>query len=92
VKRTLVVILTLCLLAVATGAAGHLHEHEADASHDQQHCVIHATLSSPTITGGWVSLLVTLGLLVTFLIELPRVRPAQHSTFRIDCRGPPAGC
>lgn len=94
-RRLFVLPLIVCLFAAASGAAMRLHEIEHDEHdtehhhHDEAHCVIHATLASPAVAGGWTPVLVSLGLIVAFLTELPRLRRPQPAFAWIDCRGPP---
>jgi hypothetical protein len=93
-RRLFVLPLILCLFAAASGAAGYLHEvghdeHDVHHHHDEAHCVIHATLASPSIAGGWTPVPVSLGLIVAVLTELPRVCRSQPTFAWIDCRGPP---
>jgi hypothetical protein len=94
VRRLFVLPVILCLFAAASGAAGFLHEiehdeHDVHHHHDKAHCVIHATLASPSIAGGWTVVLVSLGLIVAFLTELPHVCRAQPAFAWIESRGPP---
>jgi hypothetical protein len=58
--------------------------------HTDANCVIHAMLHAPLLTGGWVPLLVCLGLFVAFLTQLTPPVPSRRPLVRIDCRGPPA--
>lgn len=91
--RWLVIPLLLCLLTAASGGAGFLHEwtveHDHHDVHEAAHCVIHATLASPAVAGGWTPVLVALGLIVAVLTELPRTRRPRPAFARVDCRGPP---
>src|SRR4051812_29863310 len=57
--------------------------------HDDSNCSIHRVLHLPTISVGWVPLLVFLGLFVAFLTEIAPPLVSQRLIFRIDCRGPP---
>src|SRR3954454_3001385 len=58
--------------------------------HTDANCVIHAMLHAPLLTGGWVPLLVCLGLFVAFLTQLTPPVLSRRPLVRIDCRGPPA--
>ena len=58
--------------------------------HDESNCPIHRQLHLPTISIGWVPLLVLLGFFVAFVTELAPPLVSQRRFFRIDCRGPPA--
>jgi hypothetical protein len=49
-------------------------------------------LSAARISGGYVPILVSLGLIVAFLTEPPRSVATRSPSFRLDCRGPPAAC
>ena len=72
--------------------AGRQHEERdrAPAHHDESNCAVHAQLHMPALSGGWVPLLVLLGVFVAFLSEIaPRWTPARWC-LNIDCRGPPA--
>ena len=92
--RLVVALLLLCLVGISTGAAEYWHDHElahADG-HDEDHCSVHATLTAPTISSGFVPVLVSLGLFVAFLTELPRELVSQRPYLRLDCRGPPVSC
>jgi hypothetical protein len=78
-------------------AHAHRHDHhegegDEDAPpvhHDESNCHLHAMLRAPIMSGGWVPLLVGLGLFVAFLTMLPRGLEGRHAPTRIDCRGPP---
>lgn len=90
----------------APGAAhahehGHHHGHDHPGGHDEptlpaplhdeSTCVIHALLKLPMLGGGFVPLLVCLGLFVAFLTLLPTtpVR-SRRPLLLLDRRGPPA--
>jgi hypothetical protein len=57
--------------------------------HDESNCFVHAQLHIARLAGGWVPLLVLLGLFVAFLTQIPAPLFSQRQLFRIDCRGPP---
>lgn len=57
--------------------------------HTDFNCPVHAQLHLPLMIGGWVPLLVCLGLLVAFLTALRGPPALQRVLARIDCRGPP---
>jgi hypothetical protein len=94
VKRLVVAMLLLCFAAVAGGAVEYWHDHALAhaAGHDEDHCAVHATLTAARISDGYVPVLVSLGLFVAFLSELPRQLVLARLTLRLDCRGPPASC
>ena len=74
------------LLAMADSDAAHKPKAPV---HNDSNCEVHAQLHMPTIAGGWVPLLISLGIFVAFLTELaPRLTP-QRTFTRVDCRGPP---
>lgn len=77
----------------ACGSHGHDHgpAHGTPVHrHDETNCEIHAQLHMPLLAGGWVPVLVCLGLFIAFLSLLsPRLTP-QRVPPRTDCRGPPA--
>ena len=58
--------------------------------HNDANCIFHAMLHAPLLTGGWVPLLVCLGLFVAFLTQLTLPVLSRRPLVRIDCRGPPA--
>jgi len=57
--------------------------------HDETNCRTHAALHALAIAGGWVPVLIALGLFVAFLTQLATTLRSQHPTWSIDCRGPP---
>lgn len=80
--------------------AGHRHHHDhpqhggqeddgRPEHHDETNCHLHAMLRAPLMSGGWVPLLVGLGVLVAFLTMLPGGIEGRNAPARIDCRGPP---
>ena len=100
---TAAIFLLISFLGLGTGALSYLHElqheHEdAQAGHDDRHapvhdesnCFVHAQLHLPTVSVGWVPLLICLGLFVAFVTELAPPLVSQRAFFRIACRGPPA--
>jgi hypothetical protein len=74
----------------------HLQDHAKLSRDDSKHsdpadgdCQICHQLHLPTLSTGWVPMLICLGLIVAFLTLLaPRLTP-QRIAARIDCRGPP---
>ncbi len=100
-RRLPQVVLTIVFLALGSGALGHIHnldhqnehEHAAGEPHpvpDESNCDLHAQLHLPLLTGGWVPLLVCLGLLVAFLSLLNSPLTSRQLLLQLDCRGPPA--
>ena len=94
VRRVLVTILTLALLALGTGALEYAHNHEhadhhADP-HDESTCFLHAQLQSPLVSAANVPLLILAGLFVAFLTLLPSQPVSHRPLLSLDCRGPPA--
>ena len=75
-------------MAAADRAAGR-PERNAPV-HDESNCPVHAQLHLPFIAGGWVPLLVCLGLFVAFLTLLPASLVSHRPPLRPDCRGPPS--
>src|SRR5260221_8447209 len=76
----------------------HLLEHakaksaqtDPDQSeHSEKDCALCFQLHVPTLSSGWVPLLVCLGLLVAFLTLLAPPLTPQRIVLRVDCRGPP---
>jgi hypothetical protein len=63
------------------------HDHD---EHDESNCSVCMTLNMPLMTGGWVPLLICLGLIAAFLSLLSPSLLQQSVPLRIDCRGPPA--
>jgi hypothetical protein len=57
--------------------------------HDEDQCSIAVQLHMPLLSVGWVPLLISLGLLIAFLTQLPVHRPDWRFPASIDCRGPP---
>ena len=75
------------LEAVSVKGPGH---EQAPPVHDESNCAVHAQLHIPVLSGGWVPLLILLGVFVAFLSQIaPRWTPVRWC-LRIDCRGPPA--
>ena len=64
--------------------------HDHAPLHDDTNCETHAQLHMPTISAGWVPLLVCLGLFVAFLTQLADWPTLPKLLSRLDCRGPPA--
>lgn len=71
----------------ATGHAGSDSTAPDDAGGDG--CELCANLHVPRISGGYVPVLVCLGVLVAFLTLLSPQFAPQFVAGRIDCRGPP---
>ena len=71
--------------AIAKSSGQPLEHHQ----HDESNCFVHAQLHVPTISAGWVPLLVFLGLFVAFLTQIATPLVSQTRIFRIACRGPP---
>ena len=83
--------------------AGHEDDDEPGSSHnphpghehsplgDPADCFVHAKLNLPMLQGGYVPLLVCLGLYVAFLTSLPvpAVR-SRRPSLRLNSRAPPA--
>lgn len=103
-RRVTAILLLLGFVALGAGMLQSLHlrthllEHaqfKAAAPTDQQHdpsdddCALCAQLHLPTISAGWVPLLVCLGLLVAFLTLLTPPLIPQRVLVRLGCRGPP---
>lgn len=78
--------------AALFGRADAPDDHSPAPVHDDTNCRTHAVLHSPLVAGGWVPVLVFLGLFVAFLTLLPQSLPTLRLPLRIDCRGPPASC
>ena len=75
---------------LATASASHDDPAPPVHDHDESNCFLHAQLKLPMAPAGYVPLLVSLGLLVAFLTELPQSVERPRVAHRIDCRGPPA--
>jgi hypothetical protein len=97
------ILLVATFLALGTGGLQYLHNldhqrvdsrHANSPSHpgplpDDNNCETHAQLHQPVAAGGWVPLLVFLGLFVAFLTLLAP-EPVSYRPLRcLDCRGPP---
>ena len=101
-KRWAAIVLTVVFLAIGSGAAEYLHHLKhaiedvaqaksgTDSHHDESNCQTCAQLHMPVISGGWVLLLVFLGIFVQFLTQLMPSLVSQRTIFHIACRGPPA--
>jgi len=102
VRRLAAIILLAGFVALGTGTLEQLHlrqhllEHaQAKANPTNQpdrsdnDCEFCVQLHAPALSGGWVPLLVCLGLLVAFLTLLAPAMAPQRIALRIDCRGPP---
>ena len=77
--------------AAVPGAPDDHHQHDHSPLGDPADCFVHAKLNLPMLQGGYVPLLVCLGLYVAFLTSLPA--PAIRSrrpSLLLDSRGPPA--
>jgi hypothetical protein len=74
--------------ALLARKGGPLTPHESH-EHDDSNCPVHAQLHLPLMSGGWVPLLVLLGLFVAFLSLLSQPLIHRAVPARIDCRGPP---
>jgi hypothetical protein len=71
-------------------AVGHAGA-DSTAPHDRDDgCALCANLHLPRIGGGYVPLLVCVGLFVAFRTLLAPQLASQFVADRIDCRGPPA--
>lgn len=57
--------------------------------HTDFNCPEHARIHLPLLSGGWVPVLVFLGLFVAFLTTVRPHLVAQRVIGRVDCRGPP---
>ena len=93
VRRLLVTVLALALLALGTGALQYAHNHEhADHAtpHDESTCFLHAQLQAPLISAANVPLLILAGLFVAFLTLLTSQPVSHRPLLSLDCRGPPA--
>lgn len=104
VRRLSSILLLLGFLALGTGLLEnihlqtHLQEHAAtklthgdpgQSDPGEGNCNLCLQLHIPTLSTGWVPLLICLGLIVAFLTLLaPRLAP-QRIAVHIDCRGPP---
>ena len=75
--------------ASACESGSHSH-HDHAPLHTDTNCETHAQLHMPTISAGWVPLLVCLGLFVAFLTILATEPDSHRPLLRLDCRGPPA--
>jgi len=102
VQRLAAIILLAGFVALGSGALEQLHlrqhllEHaKAKASpadqpdRSENDCEFCVQLHAPVLSGGWVPILVCLGLLVAFLTLLAPAMAPQRVALRIDCRGPP---
>jgi len=66
--------------------AGPSDQHHQPSDDD---CALCAQLHLPTLSAGWVPLLVCLGLFVAFLTQLTPPLIPQRVVLRFGCRGPP---
>src|SRR4051794_28717963 len=100
VLRFAAILISLCFLAIGTGAAEFAHNAQhtrEDAAaqkssgnapiHNDANCAVHAQLHMPVLAGGWVPLLICLGLFIAFLTELPPAFIPRPTFTCIDCRG-----
>lgn len=103
-RRFASILLLLGFVTLGTGLLenlhlqSHLQEHQRTklAQDDTNHsdpsacdCQLCLQLHLPTISAGWVPLLICLGLFVAFLTLLDPSPMPQRAAVRIDCRGPP---
>jgi hypothetical protein len=104
VRRLPTILLLAGFLALGTGLLESLHlrthllEHakaklfaaeQNQPEQPEKDCELCFQLHLPTVTSGWVPLLVCLGLLVAFLTLLSSPLAPQRVALRVDCRGPP---
>jgi hypothetical protein len=102
VHRLAAIILIAGFVALASGALEQVHlrqhllEHanakamgSGHSDRSENDCEFCVQLHAPALSGGWVPLLVCLGLLVAFLTLLAPAMTPQRIALRIDCRGPP---
>ena len=94
-RRWLIPLLTLAVLALGSGALeyAHNHQHAGDGSaptHNDSTCFLHGQLRAPMQASVSVPLLVLAGLLVAFLTEFTPQPVSRRFNLRLDCRGPPA--
>ncbi len=71
--------------AVARAAGQPIQQHH----HDESNCPTCAQLHMQLVAGGWVQILICLGLFIAFLTLLDQPLIARLLPVRIDCRGPP---
>lgn len=76
--------------AAGVSQAGSHSHHDHAPLHTDTNCETHAQLHMPTLSMGWVPLLVCLGLFVAFLTLLASEPVSHRPLLRLDCRGPPA--
>lgn len=94
------ILLLFAFAAVGTGTLDFVHRHlheqresiadtKSQRHHDENDCEICLMLHAPILSGGYVPVLVSLGLFVAFLtLVAPRLLD-QADRIRITCRGPP---
>ncbi len=93
----------LCIVFTALGSGLLLHVHnEAHAAedaagsspdaahHDSSNCDLHGALNLPVLSGGFIPVLIALGLFVAFISQLTPTWVSAFAFRRLDCRGPPA--
>ena len=95
VRRWLIPLLTLAVLALGSGALEYAHNHQRIGdklapAHDESTCFLHSQLRAPMQASVNVPLLVLAGLFVAFLTELAPQPVSRRFNLRLDCRGPPA--
>jgi hypothetical protein len=97
VRRVAAIALLLTFALMGSGALDFAHrevhalQHADKRMHgdDENDCPICFALHAPILSGGFVPLLVCLGLFVAFLTLTAPTMTAQTSPIRLTCRGPP---
>lgn len=104
-RRLPAILLLVAFAALGSGLLEDLHQRTHVMQHaaaakagtdaagqdrgDGDGCELCAQLHLPLVSGGWVPVLVCLGVFVAFLTQLAPQWASQRVMLRIDCRGPP---
>jgi hypothetical protein len=78
------------LVSISVSQSGSPAHRDHAPLHNDTNCETHAQLHMPAVSGGWVPLLVCVGLFVAFLTLLASEPVSHRPLLRFDCRGPPA--
>ena len=104
-RRLPALVLMLAVAALGSGALRYVHELEHAARGAQHHheepanpphgdgedtnCFLHAKLNLPMLSGGYVAVLVCVGMFVAFFTSPAALVLCRRPVLLLDSRGPP---